>query len=129
VLTDRRRLVLSVGYVVGGAAAVVAIGLVLGLAVKLAHAFATNGQVAAWIGPRLVDLVAALATGVGAFALVRADISDTLPGIAIAISLVPPLAVAGLLFGTNLAAIVATGPVVRGRGLWPPTASNRRSSA
>jgi hypothetical protein len=47
VLTDRRRLVLSVGYVVGGAAAVVAIGLLLGLAVKPARAFATNGQVEA----------------------------------------------------------------------------------
>ena len=45
---------------------------------------------------RLVDLVAALATGaVGAFALVRSDVSDTLPGVAIAISLVPPLAVVG----------------------------------
>ena len=32
----------------------------------------------------------------GAFALVRSDIWDTLPGVAIAISLVPPLAVVGL---------------------------------
>ena len=45
----------------------------------------------------MVDLVAALATGaVGAFALVRSDVGDTLPGVAIAISLVPPLAVVGL---------------------------------
>lgn len=80
------------------------------------------------ISPRLIDLLAALATGtVGAFALVRADISDTLPGVAIAISLVPPLAVTGLLltvrryhdagesallFATNVAAIVATGTIV-----------------
>ena len=57
----------------------------------------------------------------------RSDISDTLPGVAIAISLVPPLAVVGLLlqvgrygdaahavllFATNVAAIVATGTVV-----------------
>lgn len=49
------------------------------------------------ISPRLIDLVVALATGtVGAYALVRSDISDTLPGVAIAISLVPPLAVTGL---------------------------------
>jgi hypothetical protein len=55
------------------------------------------------------------------------DISDTLPGVAIAISLVPPLAVAGLtlqsgapgqclgallLFATNVAAILASGIVV-----------------
>jgi uncharacterized membrane protein len=75
-----------------------------------------------------VDLVAALATGaVGSVALARSDISDTLPGVAIAISLVPPLAVVGLtlesgaphqalgallLFITNVAAILASGIVV-----------------
>ena len=80
------------------------------------------------ISPRLIDLIGALATGtVGAFALVRRDISDTLPGVAIAISLVPPLAVVGLLlgvgryadaaqalllFGTNVAAIVLTGTLL-----------------
>jgi uncharacterized membrane protein len=58
---------------------------------------ATNSQVADRVTPRLVDLVAALATGsVGSVALARPDISDTVPGVAIAISLVPPLAVAGL---------------------------------
>ena len=47
--------------------------------------------------PTLIDLLAALATGaVGAVALAREDISDALPGVAIAISLVPPLAVVGL---------------------------------
>ena len=58
---------------------------------------ATNSQVAGRVQPRLIDLLAAVATGVvGAFALVRSDVSDTLPGVAIAISLVPPLAVVGL---------------------------------
>jgi hypothetical protein len=91
-------------------------------------AYVSNGQVQARVHPRLIDLVAALATGtVGAFALVRSDISDALPGVAIAISLVPPLAVVGLLleverwadaygaallFVTNFAAIVATGTAV-----------------
>jgi uncharacterized membrane protein len=89
---------------------------------------ATNSQVAARVTPRLVDLVAALATGsVGSVALARRDVSDTLPGVAIAISLVPPLAVAGLtlqsgepsqcpgallLFATNVVAILASGIVV-----------------
>jgi uncharacterized membrane protein len=64
---------------------------------------------------------------VGSIALVRKDISDTLPGVAIAISLVPPLAVVGLtlesgatdqalgallLFVTNVSAILATGLLV-----------------
>ena len=76
----------------------------------------------------MVDLVAALATGaVGSVALTRPDISDTLPGVAIAISLVPPLAIAGLTlqsgspsqclgallpFATNVVAILASGIVV-----------------
>lgn len=77
--------------------------------------------------PRLINLAAALATGVvGSFALVRRDISDTLPGVAIAISLVPLLAGGAhpgvrrrrpargalLLFVTNVAAILATGVIV-----------------
>jgi Domain of unknown function (DUF389) len=80
------------------------------------------------VQPRLVDLIAALATGaVGSVALVRRDISDTLPGVAIAISLVPPLSVVGftleagkldqalgasLLFMTNVAAILGSGTSV-----------------
>ena len=128
VLADRAHMVRSVALVVGGAALVVAIGFLIGSLDAPLDAFAANSQVAGRISPRLIDLLAALATGtVGAFALVRSDISDTLPGVAIAISLVPPLAVVGLLlsverysdasgalllFGTNVAAIVATGTAV-----------------
>ncbi|WP_406457560.1 DUF389 domain-containing protein [Streptomyces sp. NBC_00876] len=128
VLADRSQVVRCALLVLGGALAVVAIGMLLGWIVSPPDAFASNSQVSSRISPRLIDLLAALATGtVGAFALVRADISDTLPGVAIAISLVPPLAVTGLLitagryhdasesallFATNVAAIVATGTVV-----------------
>lgn len=128
VLADRHHVVRSALLVVGGALVVIAIGYLFGLVAAPLDAFAANGQVNARISPKLIDLVAALATGtVGAFALVRSDISDTLPGVAIAISLVPPLAVVGLLvsvqrygdaagalllFGTNVAAIIATGAAV-----------------
>ncbi|WP_338701876.1 DUF389 domain-containing protein [Streptomyces sp. Q6] len=128
VLADRSQVVRCVLLVLGGALAVVAIGMLLGWLLAPPDAFASNSQVSSRISPRLIDLLAALATGtVGAFALVRADISDTLPGVAIAISLVPPLAVTGLLltvgryhdasesallFATNVAAIVATGTIV-----------------
>ncbi|MGQ4490655.1 DUF389 domain-containing protein [Streptomyces sp. SAS_281] len=128
VLARRRQVVRCLLLVTGGALAVVAIGMFLGWIAAPPDAFASNSQVSSRISPRLIDLLAALATGtVGAFALVRADISDTLPGVAIAISLVPPLAVTGLLltvhryhdagesallFATNVAAIVATGTVV-----------------
>jgi uncharacterized hydrophobic protein (TIGR00271 family) len=128
VLGDRGNLARSVALVVGGAVVVVAISWLMGTAISLPVNEATNSQVAIRVHPRLIDLVAALATGaVGAFALARSDISDTLPGVAIAISLVPPLAVVGLtleagepgqatgallLFATNVAAILATGVVV-----------------
>lgn len=128
VLADRNHLMRSALLVLGGALVVIAIGILMGFLGAPLDGFASNGQVASRIHPKLIDLTAALATGlVGAFALVRADISDTLPGVAIAISLVPPLAVVGLLlsvqrysdaagaallFGTNVAAIIATGAAV-----------------
>ncbi|MFC1442382.1 MULTISPECIES: DUF389 domain-containing protein [Streptacidiphilus] len=128
VLADHRHLQRSILLVLGGAVAVVAVGYLFAVVAAPPDHFASNSQVAGRISPRLIDLVGALATGtVGAFALIRSDISDTLPGVAIAISLVPPLAVTGLLlqvgryhdagesallFATNVAAIVATGTVV-----------------
>jgi len=128
VLVDRLHLVRSLVHVVLGSLTVVAIGYLIGLVTHPAFEFYGNSQVSGRISPRLIDLLAALATGtVGAFALVRSDISDTLPGVAIAISLVPPLSVTGLLlevgrygdaaqsallFATNVAAIIATGTLV-----------------
>ena len=128
VLTDGANLRRCLLLLAAGAAAVFAVSWLLGHLVPYPVVAATNGQVAARVTPRLVDLVAALATGsVGSVALARPDISDTLPGVAIAISLVPPLAVAGLtlrsgaagqsvgallLFATNVAAILASGIVV-----------------
>jgi len=125
---DRPNLVKSLLLVAGGALAVIVIGYLMGLFIGYDVVAATNGQVAARVTPRLIDLVAALATGaVGAVALNRSDISDTLPGVAIAISLVPPLAVVGLtaesgaphqaygalvLFLTNVCAILASGVAV-----------------
>jgi len=139
VLTDGANLRRCLLLVVVGAATVVGVGWLMGLFVPYPVVAATNSQVAARVTRRIVDLVAALATGsVGSVALARSDISDTLPGVAIAISLVPPLAVVGLtlqsgaprqslgallLFATNVAAILASGIVVmalyrvgRGRG-------------
>jgi uncharacterized hydrophobic protein (TIGR00271 family) len=128
VLTDGANLRRCLLLLAAGAGAVVAVSWLLGHLVPYPVLAATNSQVAARVTPRLVDLAAALATGsVGSVALARPDISDTLPGVAIAISLVPPLAVAGLtlqsgapgqclgallLFATNVAAILASGIVV-----------------
>ena len=125
---DRANLARSIGLVVAGAVSVVAIGWLFGKLVPYPVVAATNAQVAGRVHPHLIDLLAALATGaVGAFALVRSDVSDTLPGVAIAISLVPPLAVVGLtlesgasgqsvgallLFLTNVGSILLSGLIV-----------------
>ncbi len=128
VLADRRLILRNLGMVVAGAVVVILLAYLLGMTSHAVLDADTNSQIAARVSPRLIDLVAALATGVvGAFAMVRSDVSDTLPGVAIAISLVPPLAVVGLtlesgatsqalgallLFGTNVTAIIATGTII-----------------
>lgn len=130
VIAERDNLFRCWVLVIAGAAAAVAIGYVVGLTVPEPVVAETNTQVAARVSPHLIDLLAAVATGVvGAIALVRKDIADTLPGVAIAISLVPPLTVIGLtleaqswdqalgallLFVTNVTAILAAGVVVMG---------------
>lgn len=87
-----------------------------------------TNEVLARTAPDVRDLVVALAAGVaGSYATARPDVSSSLPGVAIAVALVPPLAVVGmtmrageydlaqgalLLYGTNLAAIVTVSTVV-----------------
>ncbi|WP_164863649.1 DUF389 domain-containing protein [Agromyces sp. LHK192] len=128
VLGDRGNLTRSFLMMVAGAAAAIAVGYLVAMLVSNPMTAETNSQIAGRVSPKLIDLLAALATGVvGSIALVRKDISDTLPGVAIAISLVPPLTVVGiaaesgavdqslgalLLFLTNVAAILGTGIVV-----------------
>lgn len=78
--------------------------------------------------PTVLDLLVALAAGAaGAYATVRDDASAALPGVAVAVALVPPLAAAGvtlqlgqtglakgaiLLYLVNLAAIVLASVIV-----------------
>lgn len=86
------------------------------------------GEVLSRTSPDLRDLVVALAAGAaGAYATVRRDVSSALPGVAVAVALVPPLAAVGvaleageptlakgaaLLYLANLVAIVAVATVV-----------------
>ncbi|QFG22305.1 DUF389 domain-containing protein [Actinomadura sp. WMMB 499] len=87
-------------YVLGGAAAVVAVGLLASLAVPRSYDLLSNGQISGRTSPGLADLIAAMATGLaGAVALARRDVAAVLPGVAIAVSLVPPLVVAGVCLG------------------------------
>ncbi|MEO1063207.1 MAG: DUF389 domain-containing protein [Actinomycetota bacterium] len=97
----------------------------LGIAIALAALIPQIGltdELVSRTSPDLRDLVVALAAGgAGAYATIRSDLSATLPGVAVAVALVPPLASAGiafhlgryslasgamLLYGANLVAIV-----------------------
>lgn len=115
----------SAGYVLLGLVLVVTIGTLFSLALPQDFSLLSNSQIASRTSPGLVDLVAAVATGfAGAIALSRRDVGAVLPGVAIAISLVPPLVVVGvclgqgafslasgalLLFVSNLLALVGAG--------------------
>ena len=112
----------------GGAGLVVLVGYLFTLALPHSYNLLANSQIAGRTSPGLLDLVAAMATGLaGAVALSRRDVAAVLPGVAIAISLVPPLAVVGvclgqgdgglalgalLLFVSNLLALVLCGTLV-----------------
>ena len=90
--------------------------------------FTSNGEITSRINPGLYALLTALGAGAaGAFIISRAEIADSMGGVAIAISLVPPLCVVGialqqgqldaaggafLLFMTNFLAILLAGGVV-----------------
>ena len=90
--------------------------------------FTSNAEITSRINPGLYALLTALGAGAaGAFITSRAEIADSMGGVAIAISLVPPLCVVGislqqgqldaaagalLLFLTNYLAILLAGGVV-----------------
>ena len=108
------------------AALVIAIGYAVSLLIP--ELIVLTPALEARTEPGLLDLGVALAAGAaGAFVAARHTGSDALPGVAIAVSLVPPLATVGIcleqgriddaagamiLFTTNLAAIIVVASVV-----------------
>ena len=125
VLGDLRVLRLSTEAIVKGIAVALVIAAFAGL---LSPLKAITGEMLARSRPTLLDLAVALASGLaGAYALARKDVSAALPGVAVAASLMPPLATVGLglamgepriaggallLFIANIAAISLAGGVV-----------------
>jgi len=121
------RLGRSAAAVVAGSGGAVGVAWALTLLLPAADQVLTP-EVLSRTSPDLRDLVVALAAGAaGAYATARQDVSAALPGVAVAVALVPPLAVAGftlavgrpdlaegamLLFGVNLMAIVLVGGLV-----------------
>ena len=129
VMGDMKRTGRSLGMVVFSVVGVIGVAWLLSeISVVKAIYFETNTQIVGRVSPRLIDLYAALWSGAAAaFAMCREDVSDSLPGAAIAISLVPPLCVVGigiterewgaaggamLLFVTNFLSIILAGSAV-----------------
>ncbi len=111
--------------------------LVFGIILTIIIAFVTTeligfripgSEILSRAEPTLLDLGVAVAAGIaGGFAKVRRSVSDAIPGVAIAVALVPPLCVVGIglavsnfnlsagafiLFLTNLVGIILTAALV-----------------
>jgi uncharacterized hydrophobic protein (TIGR00271 family) len=125
---SRRNLLASLWLLVAGVAVNILIGFLVGLITVSRMPVDVNPQIIGRTAPTLLDLAVATTVGVaGSFALVRRDVSNILAGVAIAISLVPVLAVVGITLGSgrldlawgafilflaNAAAIIVAGVVV-----------------
>lgn len=117
-----RATLISGGIAVAGIAGTIVLSWALTIAIPDLQAVIQNSQVTSRTAPSLGDLIIALAAGAaGAYGVSRAESTDALPGVAVAIALVPPLSVVGitlhagdfsqafgamLLFLTNLFSIV-----------------------
>ncbi|WP_037628794.1 TIGR00341 family protein [Streptomyces aureus] len=108
----QRRRTGSVRVVLTACVLVIAVGVAFALLIPGDQDLLSNSQITSRTSPGLMDLVAALATGfAGAVALARRDVGAVLPGVAIAISLVPPLVVVGVCLA-HLAGWLALGALV-----------------
>jgi uncharacterized hydrophobic protein (TIGR00271 family) len=129
VLGNRHRIRNSIMVVSISVIYVVGLAIVLSFFISpIVIGFGSNPEITSRVSPNILALFVALASGAaGAFAVSREDVGDTLPGVAIAISLVPPLSVVGIalskaqwlgaggafiLFLTNFLAILLAGGAV-----------------
>lgn len=127
----------QLAIVAGGVVLAIATGFIISMLVP--HELTANSlpaQISSRTNPSLVDLAIAVAAGAaGGYVTMRRQAGGALPGVGIAVALVPPLGVVGicwelgltedawgafLLFTTNLVAIVlSAGIVFAFRGLLP----------
>ncbi len=131
IMGQSQRALRALTLVAAGIVTVIVFSYILTLVVPdITISFISNGELASRINPGLYALLTALGSGAaGAFITSRDELADSMGGVAIAISLVPPLCVVGialqqgqwdaaagafLLFVTNFLAILLAG----GLTLW-----------
>ena len=125
---DGRLFIQTLVTILVGAAAVVALAALVTWALPVDT---VTEQIAARTTPNILDLLIAVASGLAGAVVIasrESRLSGSIPGVAVAVALVPPLGVAGfgigtglqwslisgslLLFGANLAGIVLSGLLV-----------------
>lgn len=128
VMGSAQRALRSLALVLAGVVSVILLSSLLTFLVPdVVISFQENGEIASRISPGLLALLTALASGAaGAYITSREEIADSMGGVAIAISLVPPLCVVGIsinqgqwtaasgalmLFLTNFLAILLAGGI------------------
>ena len=128
VMGSGARALRSLALVAVGVACVIAFSWLLTLIIPdVSISYQENREIASRIEPELLALFTALASGAaGAYIMAREELADSMGGVAIAISLVPPLCVVGIslnqgewgaaggalmLFLTNFLAILLAGGI------------------
>lgn len=142
-----RRVVSSALVILGGVVGAVLTGYVVAMIGSgNISVEALPSEILARTAPALLDLAIAVAAGAaGGYVIARPEVSSALPGVGIAVALVPPLATVGiclqlsrtdlargalLLFATNLAAIVFSGAVmILGAGYRPAASAGGGTAA
>jgi len=129
IMGSTNRALRSLGLVIAGVLSVIVLSYLLAFIVPdVTITYLSNAEITSRIQPGLFALLTALAAGAaGAFITSREEIADSMGGVAISISLVPPLCVVGislnqgewsgaagamLLFLTNFLAILLAGGLV-----------------
>jgi uncharacterized hydrophobic protein (TIGR00271 family) len=128
VMGSTQRALRSLALVAIGVVSVILFSMILSRIVPdVRISFTDNAEITSRISPGLIALLTALASGAaGAYITAREEIADSMGGVAIAISLVPPLCVVGIainqgrwdaaggaftLFLTNFLAILLAGGI------------------
>ncbi|MEZ5176066.1 MAG: DUF389 domain-containing protein [Acidimicrobiia bacterium] len=123
-----RRVSTSFATVVGGVVVAIGVSWLIATWTPQLIALSSNTQVLSRVSPTLIDMMIAVAAGAaGAYATIDKRVSSSITGVAIAVALVPPLAVVGvtlqdgagsdalgafLLFATNLVSIILVASIV-----------------
>jgi uncharacterized hydrophobic protein (TIGR00271 family) len=116
VIVDKRMITLSAITVVAGTILVVVIAFISTFVFGMRI---TGSEILSRTSPTLLDLGVALAAGgAAAFSQTRISIASSIAGVAIAVALVPPLAVAGIGLALGRAATTETGVSLSEFGLF-----------